>query len=242
MKVKSTKNYSRFHYLPANRKVMPKHVDNMVKSIQAMGIIRPVVVGRTSIDSTGEKAFIIDGQHLESACRRLDIAVPYVEIDVNSEEDMITKMGMLNTTSKSWTLANFVDAYITLPSKKVVYQKLFDLRKNYNLEYAVLSALCTMNASWDSPAGTRHLKEGKLKILNKNVDVHVRDLKEMTDLVPNCDHNLKRRLVRGMIASGGNYDFDKVMKNMRANLKKLELMGSDAHSADFINKVIFNLK
>jgi len=241
MKVKLTQNYSMFNILVANRNIIPRHVDTMVASIQKMGIIRPMVICETNVfDGGPKKKYILDGQHLEEACRRLDTPVPYVIVDVKGEEDIISKIGMLNSSSKSWNLGNYIDAYKTLKSK-TDYRILSKLRETYNVEYSVLAALCTFNTQYDSVEGTKALKIGTFEITNLNYETNTSDYKKMCDTIPNVEYNFKRKLLRALISTEGIYKMNRVIANLHKHKKTLELMGSEDHSIEFIQTKIFEI-
>jgi hypothetical protein len=115
LKTQTTKDYTKFSYLPMNREVQATHVESMVKSLRKMGCIRDVIVAETNVIEGIKKRYIVDGQHLFNALIRENMPIAYRIITVNTEKDLIENMAALNNTSKSWKLLDYINAY------KVVY-------------------------------------------------------------------------------------------------------------------------
>ena len=138
MNTKKTTNYKMFSILPMNREIRSEHVEKLVKSIRTMGIIRPVIICKTDVLEGEMKNYIVDGQHLATACERESLPIPYVNIACKDEIDIVEKMGMLNNSSKSWALIDYVNAYKFC---FMDYMKLLKFKNLYNLEYLVLDCL-----------------------------------------------------------------------------------------------------
>jgi len=238
MKVLKTKNYNRFHLLPMNREIMARHAEKMAESIQTMGIIRPVVCCQTkTIDGT-DKLYVLDGQHLLTGLQRLDMEVPYIKIKVGNELDVVKKMGMLNSSSKSWTLMDYVNAYrMYLPD----YMQLFKLRNLYNIELSMLAAICNRDASYDSGQGTHPIKIGVFKVTNSTADLMCKQLTELFMIIPNMEHSLKRKFLRAFLKVDG-YDHPKAIVNTKKHKKILKLMGTEDSAIEFIQENVFGVK
>ena len=84
-----------FDFLVAlNRSIKPGQVTEIAKSINKMGVIRPIVVAKfTYLGKQGN--YIIDGQHLYHALLRNNSDFPYVEITVNDDADLVEKKRFL---------------------------------------------------------------------------------------------------------------------------------------------------
>ena len=110
-KIKFSKDYKKFAFLEINRITDTEHIQKMITSVRTMGVVRPVIcVKVTFIDGTSQ-LYVIDGQHLFKSLMAEDLEIPYVVIDVEDKIDMVQKMAMLNNSSKSWTLLNYVNAF-----------------------------------------------------------------------------------------------------------------------------------
>jgi hypothetical protein len=236
MKISTTKNYKRFSLLPMNREIMSRHAERMAESIQIMGVIRPVVCCETTVLEGTKKLYILDGQHLFTGLQRLDMEIPWTKLKVTSELDIVKKMGLLNSSSKSWNLMDYVNAYkMYIPD----YMQLFKLKNLYNIELSMLAAICGLNSSYDSGGGTNFLKEGKFKIVNKNPDEMCKKLSELFAVIPGIDHNLKRKIMRARLSRGNNYDHVKTIINMKKHKNTLEIMGSEHGTIEFLQKNVF---
>jgi hypothetical protein len=222
-----------------NREIQSKHVETMIASVKDMGIIRPVVCCETNMIEGTKKLYIVDGQHLCTALEAIGETVPYIKIEASSELDLVKKMGHLNSTSKSWVLADYVNAFkMLIPD----YMKLLKLRNLYNLEYASLAALGATNAGWDSAKGTVKLKKGEFKITNKDFEKHCKDLSTIYSWLDDVHYQLKKKFLRTLIATEGTYDMKKIEANVKKHKKSLELMGVEDESLKFIRTKIFGMK
>ena len=111
LKIKHTTSYKMFSVLPMNRSIDSKHVQKMIASLRIQGCLRVVICCRTNIIEGEWKTYIIDGQHMATALEREGQPIPYIEIDIDSEENLIEKMAYLNNSSKSWDMMNFINAW-----------------------------------------------------------------------------------------------------------------------------------
>ena len=151
LKVKHTNSYSKFSVLPMNRGIDSKHVQKMITSIRKMGVLRCVIACTTNIIEGEWKTYIIDGQHLATALEREGQPIPYVEITVDSEEDLIEKMAYLNNSSKSWDLMNYINAWKMI---RPDYMKLFKWKNMYDIEITMLAAIGVNSSSFKFSTGT----------------------------------------------------------------------------------------
>jgi len=235
--IKETKSYSSLHYLPMNREVNSKHVQSMVDSINIMGIIRPVVLCETNCVDGIKKKYILDGQHLVNACQRLNIAIPYVIIPVNDELDIVHKMGMLNSTSKSWTLKDYVNAYKMF---KPDYMTLFKYHNLYNLSYSELAVILGLKTSYDSGKGIKPLKEGKFVINNPDGELACKNLSEMVTLLGgNIIPQVRRVFVRLYATNSFKFNHGSTFTAIKSNLDSLAVITKEYDLEEFLlSKII----
>ena len=100
LSIKLTNDFSEFKLVKGNRIIDPKHVNELKKSIKAVGYIgAPVLVNKSKE--------IIDGQHRVEACRQLNVSVPYQIIN-GANIDYVIK---LNATQKNWRLQDYINSY-----------------------------------------------------------------------------------------------------------------------------------
>lgn len=96
-----TKDYSKFAFLRANRKINKNNVEKIKASYREWGVIpgRPIL-----IDNDFN---IIDGQHRFLALKDLGFPVPYEVIG----GDVIGKTMALNSNQEHWQLIDFAKSY-----------------------------------------------------------------------------------------------------------------------------------
>lgn len=239
MKVYKTKSYKKFHLLPMNREIIATHASKMADSIKSMGSIRPIVCCETAVVDGINKLWVLDGQHLLTGLERLKKEVHYIKIDVKDELDIVRKMGLLNSSSKSWTMMDYVNAYkMYIPD----YMILFKLRNLYNIEIGMLAAICQGEYAYDHRGGATNIKEGDFKVTNADYDRMCSDFAEQVGIIPEMSHNLKRKYLRAFMSTEGNYDHKKIIKNMKKYKGALEIMGNDETSIKYIQKNIFGME
>ena len=86
------------------------HVNSQISAVRQLGILRPVVVAKYNFNGKKDY-FIIDGQNLYSALVKLGLDVPYLEINVSSEEELVQAMALVNTSAKAWTMNDYIRAW-----------------------------------------------------------------------------------------------------------------------------------
>ena len=165
LKVNLAADYSKFAVLPMNRGIDSKHVQKMIASIRKMGVLRCVITTTTDIIDGVKKRYIIDGQHLATALEREGKPIPYIDITVESEKDLIEKMAYLNNSSKSWDLMNYINAWKMIQPD---YMKLFKWKNMYDIEITMLAAIGVNNAGFRS--SSQSIKTGDFKITNPNAE------------------------------------------------------------------------
>ena len=157
-----------FYFLAGiNRAVSPGHVTKLAKSVERMGIIRPVVVAEIAFITGVKRTYIVDGQHLYNACLRMNIDIPYTVILIKNQEELIEMIALLNASSKSWMLLDYITAWSSI---KDDYKKLNKYFEIYDFELAVLANVLMdkniTNDGGNSGAGIT-IKKGTFKIYDE---------------------------------------------------------------------------
>ncbi len=147
-RVRETNEYDAFSYARDNRKI--KENQKLKEEIKANGILVPIIVN--------EKHEIIDGQHRFEIARRLKLPIPYIVISGAGKKEMIS----INTTSKQWTIFDFIESY----SEEGIEE--YEIMKNLIERYSVnISILCGLAFN---TVGTREavqkVRDGRLKFAN----------------------------------------------------------------------------
>jgi hypothetical protein len=229
-----------FSYLPMNRVVCGKHIERMVSSIRAMGIIRPVVCTRTDVFDGEMKTYVIDGQHLLNACQRENIEVPYITIDISTEQDIVERMAMLNNSSKSWTLIDYVNAWKYYNSD---YAKLKKFTNIYNLEVLIIAQICNnTKGAGNMAGGSGILKKGEFKIINPHAEEMCKLFSDLFIAIGRADRWVKHQFLYVFLqAYGPKYNHDKTIANIQKNIKQIKIMSDVEKANEYIQKKVFNL-
>jgi hypothetical protein len=183
-----------FNYLAGiNRPVNPGQVTKLAKSLEMMFIIRPVVIAELAFINGKTTKYIIDGQHIFNALIRLGWEIPYVTIKVDSKQDLVEKIAMLNASSKSWTMQDYVVAWSSL---KDDYVKLNHYFQVYDFEITELAAILMGNSRGGGNIA-KTLKAGDFKIINeqKNVEI-LNNVTDMLKIVPRMNRFENRYAVK----------------------------------------------
>jgi len=233
-KLKHTNNYGMFSLLPMNRNINSKHVQTMIKSIRKMGVIRPVVICKTNCVEGVTKTYIVDGQHLATALEREKLDIPYVEIDVENELDLVDKMAHMNNSSKSWQLMDYVNAYKTLIPD---YHKLFKWKNLYDIEPLMLACIAygdTINITGMS----KIIKSGEFSITNKKAEQMCKDFNDLFIEIGRADRWIKHQFLGVFIRKYDSYDHRKSLSNIKKHLNTLKAMTNATDSYQYIAKNI----
>lgn len=214
----------KFNYLAGiNRPINPSQVTKLAKSLEMLGVIRPVVIAEMSFVNGKLAKYIIDGQHIFNALIRLGWEIPYVTIKVNDKQDLVEKIAMLNASSKTWSMHDYVLAWSSL---KQDYVKLNHYFQVYDLEISELAAILMGNLTSGGNI-TKVLKAGEFVIMNeqKNVEIlnHVTD---MLKIVPRMNRFENRYAIKEYVKflrSTPKYDHKTFLAKLQKNKEKFIL-------------------
>jgi hypothetical protein len=237
LKIKYATNYSKFGILPMNRAIDSKHVQKMIASLRKMGVMRCVITVTTNIFEGEMKTYIIDGQHLAMALEREGQPIPYIEINMESEEDLVEKMAMLNNSSKSWDLMNYINAWKMI---RPDYMKLFKWKNMYDIEISMLACI-----GLNMPSirfGTQPIKNGTFEISNPKAEDMCKTFNDIFLKIGMADRAVKFQFLNAFIqAYNSNYSHLKVMTSIDKHMKTIKLMASGDETGSYIRKQIFKL-
>jgi hypothetical protein len=237
LKIKHTTSYSKFAVLPMNRGIDSKHVQKMITSIRKMGVLRCVIACTTNIIEGEEKTYIIDGQHLATALEREGSPIPYIEIAIESEEDLVEKMAYLNNSSKSWDLMNYINAWKMI---RPDYMKLFKWKNMYDIEITMLAMIGVNNSAIRYSTGI--IKTGQFEITNMQAEVMCKAFNDIFLKIGMADRAVKFQFLNAFLnAYNAKYDHVKTMAAIDKHLKTVKLMAIGDETGSFIRKQIFKL-
>jgi hypothetical protein len=237
-KIKFSRDYNKFHMLDGiNRIPDPKHIQKMVSSIRSMGVIRPVICVQVKFMDGTNKLYIVDGQHLFKALSAEGLDIPFVIIDTPNKIDLVHKMAMLNNSSKSWTLLNYVNAFkMYIPD----YNQLFELRDMYDIEPLMLAAICTKGTS-AVVSGSQLLKSGNFKITNPEAQEMAKAFNDFFLKIGRADRWVKHQFLQVFMRAWGNYNHEEALANLDKHIKTVKAMSDTFAAEAFISKNIFKL-
>lgn len=178
MKIKILKQTSKVKLLilaGINRPIILNHVSNLAESVKKIGVIRPVVIAYiTFLPIKGW--YIIDGQHLERALSRLNVDLPTLEIKIKDEVDLIEKIALLNSSSKSWQMKDYVVAWSYL---SVHFKRLLEYHDTYDMDISVLASILSGMMGRTGSVINNHIKRGTFVIIKETKNKKVLD--ELTE-------------------------------------------------------------
>jgi hypothetical protein len=214
----------KLHYLAGiNRPINPGQVTKLANSLLKLGNVRPITVCEIDFINGKKGYYIIDGQHLFNALLRLGWDIPYVVVDVEDKADLVEKIALLNSSSKSWTMQDYVTAWASLIPDYVKLNHYFQV---YDIEMGVLAAIL----SECSTSGTinRRIKQGEFVIVNEEENVSiVNGLTDILKVIPRMNRFENKYVCTEYVnfrrTTGCDYDHDEFMKNLEKNKQKFIL-------------------
>jgi hypothetical protein len=200
-----------------NRPIYPLQVTKLAKSLSLMTIIRPIVVAEIEFITGRKTKYIIDGQHLFNALLRLGWDIPYVTIEIKDKQQLVETIAMLNASSKTWSLVDYITAWGSL---KADYVKLNHYYQVYDLDMGVVASVLS-NLSADGGNIARKIKDGTFTIVNEKENVKLLDyLTDVLLVVPRMNRVENRYLCREYIRFVKNckkYNHAKFIENLKKN-------------------------
>jgi hypothetical protein len=237
LKIKYAKDCSDFSILPMNRDIDSKHVQKLVASLRLQGCLKTIICTSTDLIDGKKKKYIIDGQHTSTALEREGMPIPYIEIDVESEEDLVEKMAYLNNSSKSWDLMDYIHAWKMI---RPDYMKLFKWKNMYDIEITMLAIIGVNNGAIKHSTGV--IKTGNFKITNTKAEDMCKVFNDIFLTIGMADRAIKFQFLNAfMQAYNDNYNHTQVMANIDKHIKTIKLMSSGDETGQYIRKQIFKL-
>ena len=220
--------YGHLSFIKRNRPVKPKHVKVMKASVELHGCFRDVLVVYDEVDNV---YVIVDGQHLAKSLMELGRDIKCHIID--SESELTKLMIDLNTTSKSWSVDNYIHAWAESGLKE--YKELRDILKdNVNLQSTIIFMAYLRSGS--RMVATNTVKEGSFKIANRaNGDLILSQVKDCNKLLQSS--RVVNQVIVQLILSVENYDHARMLRALKHRGKTL-VMGATENE---IRKHIFKI-
>jgi hypothetical protein len=207
-----TTDYTIFRNIVGNRKIVSKQAEKLAEAIERKNLLEyfPVLVN--------EHMQVIDGQHRLVAAAKLQYPVHYEVVHGLKLEDVMS----INTNSKSWTINDFIDTYITLGNQS--YQVLKDFMQKYNMAPSMSAALL-YGFNSTTPGGISELlRDGKFNVNTPDFAYKVanslNDLKRYAEFRISSDRILINTL--RVLFNNETFDFERLLAKLRLSNLKLE--------------------
>jgi len=219
--------------LPFNRKIIEKQIKALMKAIAEGGIARlPLIIATKSI--TGKlEYYILDGQHLVEACKRLGVdKLECMYVESESISWMVNMMAMLNNVNQKWTLMAYVDAYCGTGSES------FFKLKNHSIVNGLSVAVSASILSGTNVAGKgiNPIKNGTFKVSNVEHDVITQNLLEVSSLVNTNSAKFHKAYLSFYRSLNGKYNHKKLMDKIKGNKSFKNLPHDSGYIYDLIHK------
>lgn len=161
-----------------NRPVNPDHVNKLAASVRKMDNRRPVLVAKISFITGKPETYIIDGQHLYTVLLKLGVKIAYSALEIKNKRDLVEQIAMLNNSSKSWSMLDYVTAWASIEPD---YVKLNSYREKYNFEFSILASVLAGKIGVFGGKINQLVKRGEFKVVNEYHAVKL--LNWMTDVM-----------------------------------------------------------
>lgn len=225
-----------------NRDIIPNHVTKMCNSIDKMGVIRPVVVATFDFLTGSPITYIIDGQHLYHACMRLGYDVPYSEITVKDSVDLAEKLALLNNSSKSWSMHDYIKVWSNVERDYVKLNKYFNI---YDIELLQVADILMNNQcrfSFGGSSISAPIKRGEFKVNNEERAVFLLDcITDSLKVIKRMDRTSNKLFITSyvnFINTCGSYNHALFIENLKLNKDKFKIITQDPEEYNKLIKSI----
>jgi len=164
--ITTERSIDKFEFLAFNRPIGMGAVHALESSIERNGIIRPVTIISTNAITGKRGWYVADGQHLLTALQRRNQDIPWIEISIKNREDIYSIVAELNTTAKTWRVADYVRLWAA--SGKKEFLELQDLVVETGFNHAQICVAMTGNSRSFS-----EIKRGDLKFIRKRFGLKI---------------------------------------------------------------------
>ena len=181
------------------RPIITAHGNTLAKSMKTMGNIRPVIVVKLKEKGNRWGYYVLDGQHNYTALLSLKAEeIPVVEVGVKNTANLVQTIALLNSSSKSWSLKDYVHAWSNIHSDYSLLKRLYD---KYDIELSIVAAVCTGANLGNATPATRLIKSGEFRILNlSESEQKLSDINQILNELPRMDRAANRYFILSLIS------------------------------------------
>ena len=149
-KIHSTTDYEKFKYIKGNRAIVEAHVKTLSDQIAKKDFQIPIIVN--------EKMEVCEGQHRLEAYRLLGVPITYI-IKEGLEIGDIREM---NSTSRKWTMSEYLESHVALGNKEYEILKWF--QKTY--EFSITDCISMLSGKgYHTSDDLKGFKTGEFKVV-----------------------------------------------------------------------------
>lgn len=210
--IQTTTNYDKFKTIIGNRELNEPHVKNLAVAIELHDLLPyfPILVN--------EHYEIIDGQHRFEASQRLGKPVYFIQVPGLDLKDV----QKINTSSKNWTLKDYVQSYISQGNKDYEILLAYHERTGFNL---TISAMLLSGYTGTSTSGgnsvAKNIKTGSFKV---NARTNAEDMAlYLNELQPYAEIDLPRdrEFVSALLKvfEAGHFDINRLIDKLESGQK-----------------------
>jgi hypothetical protein len=215
------------------------HADAQAAAVNQLGILRPVVVTTYKINGV-YGTYIIDGQNLYTALRKLGYDIPYREISIANDLELIQAMATVNTSAKPWTMTDYIRAWSFIHGD---YNVLGRFIGNYSLEKMhIASVLYGYNGASSNIA--KIVRSGLFRVKDETRSrVVLSHAEDVCRKAPKLDRNASRVFMAAYLAYVtqyfNRYNHTVFLKYLKDNSSLLEKANNQATEVvdKFFNKL-----
>ena len=219
-----------------NRDVSIAHVNRIVESMQRVnantGVIVMADLKIPELHLDGR--YIIDGQHRFFALVRLNKAIPYMVLKINTTEELVATVAGYNTSSKAWLTEDYIKIWGSFIKD---YESLQAICIEYSIDRRIIANLLysnvTLNAnSLQGGSAYDAIRSGRFRIRDVNFCIKILNyIKELQIVVQSASKINKRVMIALMIEKiikdGGKYSHAKYLKYIYTRQNELMIMCHD---------------
>lgn len=219
--------------LPFNRKKNEKQIKDLMKAIVANGVARKPFIVLTKAITGRLEYYIIDGQHLIEACKRLGIdKIECMHVESESISWMVNMMAGLNNINQKWVLMDYVDAYCGTGNEN--FYKL----KNHSIVNGLSVAVSASILSGTNVAGKaiNPIKDDTFKVSNVEHDIITQNLLEVSSLVNTNSAKFHKAYLSFYRSLNGKYNHKRLMDKIKDNKNFKNIPHDSGYIYDLIHK------
>lgn len=178
-----TNDYSKLEDLLGQRESTASHVKKIVGSVEQLNSVnREIVVVKYHNSYT-----IADGKHLYRCLIQKGLPIEFKLIEVNNLKDAVAIMRKMNSTSRNWTIHQFVNSMATINKD---YAKLLKYYQETDITINLLGALMFNIKRLKIGKSNSAIKEGvfQMNTSSKDMELVIKRIKNFYS-VTNLDNN-----------------------------------------------------